>query len=105
MCKSFYHVVLVKFYCDVTTRSHLQLINTSINNFFSKLRVFLQIKEEEGRPMMVKRKLDGAVDESFKKFLNATRLYITCDKSGGLHLAEPGLMVGWQSSRRNLSEN
>ena len=34
--------VLVKFYCDdVITRSHLQLINTSISTFFNKLRVFL----------------------------------------------------------------
>ena len=38
---SFYHVVLVKFYCDVITRRHLQLINTSIDTFFSKLRAFL----------------------------------------------------------------
>ena len=47
--------------------------------------------------MMVKRKLDGAVDESSaaKKFVNWTQLYITCEKSGGLHLAEPGLMAGW----------
>ena len=29
----FYHMVLVKFYCDVPTRSHLQLIDTSINTF------------------------------------------------------------------------
>ena len=35
------HVVLVKFYCDVITRSCLQLINTSINTFFSELRAFL----------------------------------------------------------------
>ena len=48
---------------------------------------------------MVKRKLDGAVDESSvdRKFVNGTRLYITCEKSGGLHLAEPGLMAGWQA--------
>ena len=26
-----------------------------------------------------------------KKFANPTRLYISCEKSGGLHLAEPGL--------------
>ena len=37
---SFYHVVLVKFYCDVITRSHLHLINTAINTFFSKLHAF-----------------------------------------------------------------
>ena len=35
---SFLHVVLVKFYCDVITRSHLQFINTT---FFSKLHAFL----------------------------------------------------------------
>ena len=29
-------------------------------------------------------------------------LYITCEKSGGLHLAEPGLTAGWQAGRRNL---
>ena len=28
------------------------------------------------------------------KFVNPTRLYITCEKSGGLHLAELGLMAG-----------
>jgi len=53
-------------YCDVIIKSHLQLINTSINTFFSKLRAFLANKEdsEEGRPMIVKRKLDGTVNES-----------------------------------------
>ena len=30
-----------KLYCDVITRSRLQLINTSINTFFSKLCAFL----------------------------------------------------------------
>ena len=25
------------------------------------------------------------------------RLYISCEKSGGLHLAEPGLMAVWQA--------
>ena len=46
---------------------------------------------------MVERKLDGTVDESSadRKFVNWTRLYITCEKSGGLHLAEPGLTAGW----------
>ena len=45
---------------------------------------------------MVKRKLDGTVDESSadRKFINGTQLYITCEKSGGLHLAEPGLTAG-----------
>ena len=51
---------------------------------------------------MVKRKLDGAVDGSLvdRKFINQTRLYTTCEKSGGLHLAKPGLTAGWQSSRQ-----
>ena len=31
------------------------------------------------------------------KFENRTRLYITCGKSGGLYLAEPGLTAGWQA--------
>ena len=45
---------------------------------------------------MVKRKLDGTVDESStKKFVNLMRLYVTWEKSVGLHLAEPGLTAGW----------
>ena len=54
--------------------------------------------------MMVKRKLDGTVDESSadQRFINPTPLYIICEKSGGLHLAEPSLTAGWQSDRRNL---
>ena len=32
---------VIKFYCDVITRSRLQLINTSIDTFFSELRAFL----------------------------------------------------------------
>ena len=31
-------------------------------------------------------------------------MYINCEKSGGLYLAEPGLTAGWQFSRRNLGE-
>ena len=48
--------------------------------------------------MMVKRKLDGAVNESsqrIEKFKNLARLYINCEKSGGLYLVEPGLAAGW----------
>ena len=57
-------MVLVKL--TVTSYS-LQLINTSISTFFSELRAFLA---EQRRPVMVERKLDGAVDESsrIKKF-------------------------------------
>ena len=40
---------------------------------------------------MVKRKLDGAVDP--------TRLYLICEKSGGLHLVEPSLTVGWLTDK------
>ena len=43
--------------------------------------------------MVVKRKLDGAVD-GFSKIRKSDQLYATCEKSGGLHLAEPGLMAG-----------
>ena len=54
--------MLVKFYCDLIARSRLQLINTLISAFFSKLGAWN--KEEEGRPVMVKRKLDSVVDKS-----------------------------------------
>ena len=30
-----------------------------------------------------------------EKFVNRMRLYATCEKSGGLHLAEPSLIAGW----------
>ena len=33
--------------------------------------------------------------QQIEKFENRTRLYITCGKSGGLYLAEPGLTAGW----------
>ena len=29
-----------------------------------------------------------------ERFVHPTRLYITCEKSGGLYLVEPGLMAG-----------
>ena len=32
-------------------------------------------------------------------FVNATQMYITCEKSGGLHLAEPGLTAGSQADK------
>ena len=55
---------------------------------------------------MVKRKLDGAVDESSadQKFVNGPQLYITCEKSGCLHLEEPGFTAGWLAGRRNLGK-
>ena len=45
---------------------------------------------------MVKRKLVGTVDKSSvdQKIRKWTRLFITCEKSGGLHLAEPSLTAG-----------
>ena len=52
--------------------------------------------------MMAKRKLDGTVDEfSMDQEIHNSdttqSLYITCEKSGSLHLVEPGLMAGRQS--------
>ena len=38
--------------------------------------------------------------QRIKKFVNGMRLYITCEKSGGLHLAEPSLTAGWQVDRK-----
>ena len=35
-----------------------------------------------------------------KEFVNPTRLCITCEKSGGLHLAELGLMAGSAADRQ-----
>ena len=52
-----------KFYCDIITRSHLQLINTSIDTFFSKLRAFLAEQRKKRRPVMEK-EARGAVDNS-----------------------------------------
>ena len=42
--------------------------------------------------------------QRIEKFKNRTQLYITCGKSGGLYLAEPGLTAGWLAGRRNLGE-
>ena len=33
--------------------------------------------------------------QQIEKFVNRMRLYATCEKSGGLHLVEPGLTAGW----------
>ena len=50
--------------------------------------------------MMVVRKVDGTGDESSAEiFVNLMQLCITCGKSAGLHLAEPGFTAGWQSVR------
>ena len=48
---------------------------------------------------MIKRKLDGALDKSSadQDFRNLARLYITCERSGALHLVEPGLTTGSQA--------
>ena len=65
---------------------------------------FSGTKKKVGRPMMVKRKLDGAVDES------STDQEIRKSDAivQGLHLAEQGLTAGWlairPSSRQNLGE-
>ena len=39
------------------------------------------------------------LDQRIEKFVNWTRLYIPWEKSGGLHLAEPGLTAGWLAVR------
>ena len=47
--------------------------------------------------MIVKRKLDGAVDESSaNQEINVIQLYITCEKFGGLQLAKPAFIAGRQ---------
>ena len=38
--------------------------------------------------------------QQIEKFVNGTRLCITCEKSGGLHLAEPGLTAGRKAGRQ-----
>ena len=35
--------------------------------------------------------------QQVEKFVNWMRLYMTCEKSGSLHLVEPGVMAGWQA--------
>ena len=46
--------------------------------------------------------------QRIKKFINPTRLYTIYVKSGGLHVAEPGLMADRQAvrqlGRQNLGE-
>ena len=37
-------------------------------------------------------------------FVNVPPLPLLCEISGALHLAQPGLMVGWQAIRRNTGE-
>ena len=88
----FLSCVLVKFYCGVITRSRLQLINTSIDTFFSKFCAFLV---EQRKRKKVKRKLDGTAS---RRIISGSRiptsLYIDCEISGGQHLSEPGLTAG-----------
>ena len=63
-CFTLYIKWLVKFYCDIITRSRLQLIKTLIDTFFSKLLCLFNGTKGKGRLMIAKKKLDGAVDES-----------------------------------------
>ena len=49
------YITLVKFYHDVITKSHLQLISTLIDTFF--------LFNETEKPVMDKRKLNGTVAE------------------------------------------
>ena len=37
--------------------------------------------------------------QRIEKFENLARLYINCEKSGGLYLAEPGLTAGWLADK------
>ena len=37
-------------------------------------------------------------------FVNPLPLPLLCEISGALHLAQPGLMAGWQAGRRNTGE-
>ena len=37
-------------------------------------------------------------------FVNLPPLPLLCEISGALHLAQPGLMAGWQAGRRNTVE-
>ena len=37
--------------------------------------------------------------QRIEKFVNHTRLYRTCEKSGGLHLVELGLTAGWLADK------
>ena len=56
--------------------------------------------------MMVKRKLDGALDKSLADrdfFVNPARLYITSERSGGLHQVESGLTADRQAVRQASS--
>ena len=38
--------------------------------------------------------------QRIKKFVNRTKLYITCEKSGGLHPVEPGLTASRRAGRQ-----
>jgi len=35
------------------------------------------------------------------RFINYTRLPFSCEKSGAIALAQPGLTAGWQAGRQN----
>ena len=40
--------------------------------------------------------------QRIEKFVNQTQLYITWEKSGRLHLMEPGLAAGWLVGRPSV---
>ena len=56
--------------------------------------------------MKDKRNRHGAVGKSSSEqhFVNAPPLPLLCEISGALHLAQPGLTVGWLAGRRNTGE-
>ena len=58
-------MVAFKFYYDVITRSRLQLINTLIGTFYSKLCAFLaEKKKQESQQWLKLSYVDGTVDKS-----------------------------------------
>ena len=84
----------------VTVLLKIHFNNTLINTFFSKLCAFLveqrRRKANDGKNeatyMVQYRRQQHDNDDDVATMM--TRLHITCEKSGGLYLSEPGLMVG-----------
>ena len=56
--------------------------------------------------MVAKRKLDGAVNKSSadQDIRKCDAMYITCEKYGGLHLAELGVTAGRQAGRQAVRQ-
>ena len=85
MCSWFY-------LCHVISRS----CNSAIITFEGEIHTLLKDKEEQGRGKKDKTNRHGAVDKSsseqhFRKSLPSP---LSCEISGALHLAQPGLTAG-----------